>query len=174
MSNIKNIITDNDAENCNDPTAWEYRKSQAIWDELRDELVNATDAEWEVIKKKQQARYEQEIKAHEQEMAEHQFVKQNLFFAKDIQKDDVGGGRLSIIKNPEAFHWSLDDLKLRLVHDIAMKSNVIKNITDQEIVIDYGTWYDSKPLTVKYYIIINKEPELYNLNNFGKLFWGLK
>lgn len=174
MSNIKNIITDNDAENCNDPTSWEYKKSQEIWNELRDELVNASEEEWQAIKKKQKKRYEQEAKAHEERIACNQFVKQNLFFAKDIQKKDVGGGRLSIIKNPEAFHWSLDDLKLRLVHDISMKSDVIKNITDQEIEVEYGTWYDSKPLTVTYYIIINKEPELYNLNNFGKLFWGLK
>lgn len=152
MSYIKNSdrIEDNDREieDINDCTSWHYRK----FDEMLEDLKDPKD--W----KQSSSDHQPNIEAWKT----CNYIRKQLYHAKDIQKDALGGGRVSIINDPSFFEWkNIKGLKYALRHMINDIISDYENITikDHEIIFRYGAKFGEKELFVDYYVIINKNPD---------------
>lgn len=138
---MKNQISDNDLENINDESSWEARKFQELLNEAYNEPLNADEKKLR--------------KESTEEKPNHGVtVRRAIYHAVDIEKDMLGGGRVSILKNPEYFDVDIDALKKRLLEVTYWHSRQNAVVYGNEVHVKFAI----DRLCVDYYVQINKHP----------------
>lgn len=158
MSYIKEQLielSDQDIIDINDPSTWERRKFEEIFNDPSERL---DPEQREARAKRAQEAEEKEAKRAQEKIDRHLFVRRALFHAEDIEKYDISGRRVSIVRNPEYFNEDLEKTKSKLLFVVWLHSREIIDINDKEITIRYGAEMNGKSIYVDYYVQINKTP----------------
>lgn len=165
MKKLEIEISENDLINCNDESAWEARK----FNELLNEVESLSLEQKELCKKK----HEEYLEKEKQKDALMQWVRLQIYHSKDIQKNNLGGGRLSIVDNSEYFANDMQELK-KILRDVTIWTPGRVSITENEICIRFGSTLEKfKEIYVDYYVQINKSPVETPTDLDFKMTWGL-
>jgi hypothetical protein len=158
-------ISESDLINCNDDTTWEARKFN--------ELLNEVEPLTEEQRKQKRIKHAEYLANEKQKDVLMQWCRLQIYHSKDIQKDNLGGGRLSIVNSPEYFANDIKDLK-KILRDVTIWTPSRVKVSNDEICIRFGsTLKEFQEIFVDYYVQINKDPSETPTDLDFRMTWGL-
>lgn len=149
-------LEDKEVAELNDETTWERRKFHELLHDPCEQLdpverINRR-IKREEIARKEHARREEQSKLM-------QWVRLQIYHSLDIQKENLAGERISILKEPEYFCEPMKYLK-RQLRNVTVWQQYNVNISKHEIKIRVGSTHPQYcNVYVDYYVLINKNPK---------------
>lgn len=153
----------------NDETTWERRKFMEILNDPSERLdpverINREDARKKALKKKQ----DEDLKRS----YDMQWVRLQIFYAHDIQRENLAGERISILTEPDYFPDKLDELKKQL-KQVTIWAPFRVTLGKDEIAIRLGSLlrgYEEN--YIDYFVQLNKNPPKVKQDLSFRADWG--